>query len=376
MQIHRTLADRIVPFKFKNKIIVILGSRQVGKTTLVKSILELYPDSLFLNCDEPDVRVDLTDVTSTQLRHLIGGKKLVVIDEAQRVNNIGLTLKLMVDNIPGIQIIATGSSSFDLSGKVYEPLTGRQLVYRMFPFSTPELARHFGEREEKRLLERRLIFGMFPDIVNNPGEEERFLFNLSESFLFKDILKLNGIRKPEALEKLLIALALQVGSEVSINELSQTVGIDFQTATRYLELLEKTFVIFTLRSFRRNLRSELKKSRKIYFWDNGVRNSIVKNFNPISLRTDAGALWENFMVSERLKLMYYSETPFRSWFWRTAQQQEIDYIEESRGEISAFELVWSPAAKRKISKTFSSTYPGAKLTIINRENYFEFVTQQ
>ena len=357
-----------------NKAIILMGPRQVGKTTLLKYLeKEMNIPSIWWNGDEPDIRRILTESTSTQLKGLIGEAKLLFIDEAQRIENIGLTLKLIVDSIPELKVIATGSSSFDLSNKINEPLTGRKWEFMMYPISEQELINHHGILEERRLLEQRLIYGCYPEIVTHSGQQQELLLELTNSFLYRDIFTLENIKKPINLERLVQALAFQIGQEVSINELAQTVGLDFHTVERYISLLEKSYVIFQLSPFSRNLRNEIKKSRKIYFFDNGIRNSVIKQFNPIGMRNDQGALWENFLMAERLKVLEYNKIATNSFFWRNHAQQEIDYIEERNGEIHAFEFKWNPKAKIRFSKSFTNEYKPQITKGIHRENYLEFV---
>lgn len=360
---------------FKGKVIVLTGPRQVGKTTLLKQLTEDIDLStvLSLNCDEPDICLLLQNVTSTQLKNLVGNHTLILIDEAQKVDNIGLTLKLMVDNMPDIQIIATGSSSFDLRNKLNEPLTGRKFEYHLYPFSTNELIQHTSMIIERRMLEQRMIYGLYPDVINQPADGLRLIRELSNSYLFKDILSYKDIRRPEELNKLLTALALQVGSEVSYNELGRSLGLDKETVERYLDLLEKVFVVFRLSSFTRNMRNELKKSKKVYFYDNGVRNAIINNFSPLALRTDVGALWENFILSERKKLNDYRGNSVNSYFWRTQSQQEIDLIEEKDGILHAFELKWNENKKTNLPASFSRAYPQNSFNVITPGNYFDFL---
>jgi predicted AAA+ superfamily ATPase len=329
---------------------------------------------LSLNCDEPDICMLLQNVSSTQLKTLVGKHKLVLIDEAQKVENIGLTLKLMVDNLPDIQIIATGSSAFDLRNKLNEPLTGRKFEFHLYPFSVNELLQHTSQIEESRLLEQRMIYGMYPDVINQPSDGLRLLRELSDSYLFKDILVYKDIRRPAELNKLLTALALQLGSEVSYNELGRTLGMDKETVERYLDLLEKVFVVFRLSSFSRNLRNELRKSKKVYFYDNGVRNAIINNFSPLALRTDAGALWENFIISERKKHNDYQGVFVNSYFWRTHAQQEIDLIEEKDGILHAFEIKWKENKKVVLPASFASSYPKHIFDVITPGNYLDFLT--
>ncbi len=370
----RDLTDTIIQKLFKRKALVILGPRQVGKSTLLDLVNnQLENKALLLNCDNPEIKNDLTNVTITQIKRLIGNHKIVFIDEAQRVKNIGLTLKLFTDQLKDVQLIVTGSSALELSDEVNEPLTGRKLEYRLFPFSISELVAHFEFINERPNLEARLVFGMYPDIVNNPGNEEEYLQNLVSSYLYKDMFMYQDIRKPDLIEKLLEALALQMGSEVSFHELARLLGTDSHTIERYIVLLEKAFIIFRLRSFSRNVRTELKKSRKIYFYDNGIRNAIIGNYSSFSSRTDAGALWENFFVSERTKFLHYKKIYVKQYFWRTRQQQEIDYLEEFNAQINAFEIKWNEKKRIKFPKTFISGYPDANTTVVNRENFWEYL---
>ena len=373
--VHRKLLDHILKNLPLGKAIIILGPRQSGKTTLLKTLQSITEKkTLFLNCDEPDIRKQLTEVTSSQLKKLIGDAELLLIDEAQRIPNIGLTLKLIYDQIESVQIVATGSSAFELASTVNEPLTGRKFEYLLLPFSTDEMIGHHGILEETRLLSHRLVFGMYPDVVNNPGHEMEILKNLSSSYLYKDIFAFQEIRRPDLIEKLLEALALQVASQVSFEELAQLLKVDHTTVTRYIRLLEQAFIIFRLRAFSRNLRNELKKSRKIYFYDNGIRNAIIANFNPVEIRDDVGKLWENFLISERIKIEQYSGRMVNRYFWRTHQQQEIDYIEEYGGKLYAYEFKWNPNKKYRIPKTFVNAYPESETKIMTRENYLDFIT--
>lgn len=372
--IRREIQQFIEPKLFKGKLIVIYGARQVGKTTLIKEIATNYKDSqIYLNCDEPDIRELLSNSTSTKLKNLVGQKNLVIIDEAQRVKNIGITLKLFADQIKNIQVIASGSSAFELSNEINEPLTGRKYEYVLYPFSMRELNNEFGWLETNRLLEERILFGMYPEVVLNPNENKNLLKEITRSYLFKDILSYEGIRKPEVLEKLLIALAAQIGSEVSYNELAGTIGIDKDTINKYLDILEKAFVIFRLHPFSRNIRTEITKMRKIYFYDTGIRNALINNFNNLASRNDKGALWENFLIAEKLKMNSALNIDAKTFFWRTSQQQEIDYIEETESGLFAYEFSWNINKKKKIPLTFSRSYQTKDSQIINTENYEGFL---
>lgn len=366
-----TIAGRL----FKGKVVIVLGARQVGKTTLIENILSDL-DSLVieLNGDEADVRELLADTTSTRLRAIVGRNKIVFIDEAQRISNIGITLKLFADKLKDIQVIATGSSSFELSAKINEPLTGRKYQFQLFAPSYLEMVEHHGLLTENRLLEHRLIFGYYPEIITHPGEERELLKLLSDSFLYKDLLLLEDVTKPILFEKLLRALALQLGSEVSFNELSRLTGANHQTVEKYITLLEKAFVIFRLPSFSRNVRNEIRKGKKFYFYDNGVRNAIINNFQFPTERTDIGPLWENFLISERIKALAHNNLDVNTYFWRTTQQQEIDYIEESAQSLAAWEFKWSNKKKARIPKTFTRAYPDAACSVVNPDNFMDFLT--
>ncbi len=373
--IRRKLASLIKEKLFREKVILIFGPRQVGKTTLLEQMFGKNESGiLWLNGDEADVRELFSNTTSTQLESIIGKNKLVIIDEAQRIENIGITLKLIVDNIKNVQVVATGSSSFELFNKMQEPLTGRKYEFFLYPVSFVEMVEHSGLLVEKRLLEHRLIYGYYPEVITKPGEEQEVLRLLTTNYLYKDLFALEQLKKPSLLEKLLQALALQLGSEVSYNEIGQLIGADNQTVERYIDLLEQAFIIFRLRALSRNERNEIKKTRKIYFYDNGIRNAIIKNFNPLNLRQDIGALWENYLISERMKANHYSSRWVNRFFWRTKQQQEIDYIEEHGGRLHAYEFKWNPARKFRFSKTFLNAYPGSETRIITPENYMDFLT--
>lgn len=368
--IHNDIQDRL----FRGKTFILYGPRQVGKTTLLDMLFHGREDVLFLNGDEPDVRELLGGATSTRLRSVIGSHRIVCIDEAQRIANIGLTLKLFTDQIKEVQVIATGSSSFELASHVSEPLTGRKFEYHLYPLSFGEMVSHQGLLEEQRLLEHRLIYGYYPEIVTSPGNEKELLSSLAGSYLYKDILMLDNIKKPALLEKLLRALAFQLGGEVSLNELSRLTGVDVHTVEKYIDLLEKAFVIFRLPSFSRNVRTEIRKGKKIYFFDNGIRNAVIANYAQPSQRTDLGALWENFLVSERLKYLANHQIPVNRFFWRTTQQQEIDYIEEREGKLFAWEFKWNPAAKTRPPQMFTQAYPGVKMDTITPKNFDSFLT--
>jgi len=371
--IERHLFEIIFQKLFTGKAIILMGPRQVGKTTILRGLFGNRSDFIWLNGDESDIQKLFGDISSSRLNALFADKKIVVIDEAQRIENIGLKLKLITDELQHIQLIATGSSAFNLANSINEPLTGRKWEYKMLPLSFSEMVKHHGLIEEKRMLPHRLIYGYYPEIVVNQGQEKELLKQLTDSYLYKDILMLEGVKKPDKLLKLLQALSFQIGSQVSDNELGQLCGLDNKTVNKYLDLLEKSFVIFHLGSFSRNLRNELKFSKKYYFYDNGIRNALIANFNQPELRTDIGALWENFMISERQKYLIYNDKWVNSWFWRTKEQKEIDYIEEEDGRISAFELKWNPDQKLKQPGSFKTAYPESIFLVIHRDNYESFI---
>lgn len=371
----RTLQQRIEENLFKGKAIIVIGARQVGKSTLFRQIVDGRPEKvLSLNCDEPEVKEMLSGINTPELKMLIGNHRIVVIDEAQRVKEIGMTLKRITDNFPEVQLMVTGSSSLELQDRINEPLTGRKYEYHLYPISTRELLNDGGLLAVKQSLEARLIYGSYPDIVNRTEEAKELIMNIASSYLYKDLLALEDIRRPALLEKLLIALALQVGSEVSYNELAQTVGSDSKTVEKYIDLLEKCYIVFRLNAFNRNLRNELKKSKKVYFYDNGIRNAVIQNFAPLALRNDTGALWENFFISERIKANEYAGRYARSYFWRTTDQQEIDYIEETDGEFTAFEMKWNPRRQTvSLPAIFQKTYQVKQTAIVTPENYIEWL---
>lgn len=374
MYLRRSLQSQVEQALTRKRAVILYGARQVGKTTLVKKILENSSrSSLFLNCDEPDLRESLTQKNSTELQQLIGDNALIVIDEAQRVLNIGLTIKLLIDNFPDVQILATGSSSFELSNRIKEPLTGRKIEFHLYPLSIAELLQNRSEMEVARLLESFLRFGMYPEVVTSPIADAAEVINeIAESYLYKDILDYQTLKKPELLEKLLTALALQIGQEVSFTELANLLGVDKLTVEKYINLLEKTFIIFPLRPFSRNLRKEIGKKRKIYFYDLGIRNSIIKNFNSLDVRNDIGALWENFLMAERIKSNSAGNRSVNQYFWRTYDKKEIDLVEESGGILTGYEFKWGKGKLRQ-QRDFLNTYPGSSIQLINRDNFLDFV---
>jgi predicted AAA+ superfamily ATPase len=372
--IKRIIQDAILADFSRKKVIVLMGARQVGKTTLLSELHAAQDKVLTLNCDNLDDRVSLEGRSVTELSNLLSGYDVAFIDEAQRVKNIGLTLKMIGDLKLDTQVVVTGSSSLDLSNEINEPATGRTIEYKLFPLSLSELSTDSSEREEQRMLETRMIYGLYPEVVTVPADAKRTLMMLTNNYLYKDVLSYRGMKKPDVLQKLVRALALQVGSEVSYNELSNLLGIDKETVESYINLLEKCFVVCRLDSFSRNLRNEIKKGKKIYFYDNGVRNAVLSNFAPLELRTDVGALWENLMVSERIKRNAYNGSYAQLYFWRTyTTQQEIDLIEEEDGALNTFEFKWKSKNKAVPPNSFKEAYPHASYHVITPDNLWAFV---
>lgn len=371
--IQRQLKNIIESKFFKGKAIILIGARQVGKSTLYNEIIKNQTAPvLSLNCDEPEVRDMLTNINTSELRLLLGNNKIIVIDEAQQIPNVGMSLKKITDNFPDIQLLVTGSSSLELQNKLNEPLTGRKYEYNLYPISTKEIYETSGLIECKQLLEYRLIYGSYPDVINNSDEAKESIMNIANSYLYKDVLTLEDIRKPVVIQKLLVALALQIGSEVSYNEVAQTIGTDSKTVEKYIDILEKCYIVFRLNAFNRNIRNELKKSKKVFFYDNGIRNAIIQNFAPANLRNDMGALWENFFISERVKFNHYRGSYAQIYFWRTKLQQEIDYLEEEDGVFHGFEMKWNPKkANATPPDAFKETYPLSTWNVITPESYLE-----
>ena len=372
--ISRELGGRLKSLMGKGKAIVLIGARQTGKTTLLHELVKSGKNVQWLDADDISIRNMIGELTIARLQTLFGQNDIIVVDEAQRVENIGIQMKLITDHLPQVQLFISGSSAFELANKVNEPLTGRKWEYQLYPLSFNELQKHFGMWNEMRNLPIRLVYGSYPDVVNNIGNEKLVLSQLTNSYLYKDILEWERIKHPDKLVKLLQALAYQVGSEVSYSELAVTVGIDKATVDKYINLLEQIQIVFRLGSFSRNLRNELKMSKKIYFYDNGIRNALIGNFNDINLRDDQGKLWENYMISELKKKNSYTDNYCQSYFWRTTQQQEIDYIEEKDGKITAFEFKWNPKKKTKVSRTFIAAYPNSEIVTISPDNYYEYLS--
>lgn len=358
----------------KGKIIILLGPRQSGKTTLIKNLLDnISVDFLFLDGEEFSVREQMENPDSAKLKLIAGNSKYVFIDEAQKIKNIGSVLKLFHDKIPGVTVIASGSSAFELSNVTNEPLTGRKYEFTLLPLSFGEMVKHTNYLSEKANLESRLIYGSYPEIVTNQSDAAELIKLIAKSYLFKDLFALENVNSPEVFEKLVKALALQLGNEVSYKELAVTIGINHVTVEKYLKLLERAYIVFKLPAYNGNVRNEIRKGKKYYFYDNGIRNSIIDNFNPVELRSDKGALWENYLISERIKYLTFKNIDFKAYFWRSVQKQEIDYIEERGGELFAYEFKWKTPSKQAFSKTFTSAYKPVICKTITTDNYEEFL---
>jgi len=377
--IRRTLEDELRRRFFGGKAIILYGPRQSGKTTLVKHLVSELPaeDVLWLNGDNPDVRTRLSGISTATWRLLLGHRHLLVVDEAQHIDGIGMALKLVIDEIPEVQVIATGSSAFELMNRTAESLTGRKYEYRLPPLTFGELVAARGLFEETQERERRLLFGSYPDVVAHPGEEPCLLSEIAGSYLFKDIYALDGLKKTSALDRLVRALAFQIGSEVSLGELAGLVGIDVKTVDRYIDLLAKCYIVHPLGAFSRNLRNEIKKGFKVYFYDLGIRNAVIGNFSPIASRSDAGHLWENYLIMERVKLNANRPFPPRQFFWRTMapKSKEIDYLEEADGRLKAWEIKSDTDSTAKIPRAFRNAYPEAETGVITPRNYDSFLLE-
>jgi predicted AAA+ superfamily ATPase len=366
---NRTQIETLNNWFFKQKVIVLIGARQVGKSTMLKKILK---DSglnyLFINGEEFHIKKIFEEPSIEKFKQLVSDNKIVLIDEAQQIKNIGICLKLMIDNIPGVQFIASGSSALEIADEIFEPLTGRHFTFNLYPLSVSEIyATNFLAFTEN--LPWHLVYGFYPDVLNHKTHAKKYLLSIATQYLYKDVLAWKDIRKPDLLYKLLQLLAYQIGSEVSINELANSLKVNAATIESYLDLLEKSFVIFRLKSYVTNERKEVTKMRKIFFYDIGIRNAIINNFTPLELRNDVGQLWENFVIMELIKKHEYAQQDMRYYFWRSLQQQEVDFIVQDELEITAYEMKWG--SKGRITKAFTNAYPTAKTEIITPDNFFE-----
>lgn len=361
----------------KNKVLLIMGSRRVGKTILVETIKNNYKGQLLvLNAEDFDVQEILKNRSVANYKRIIGNATLLIIDEAQALPEAGAILKLMIDNIPELTIIATGSSSFDLANKTGDPLTGRSLQFYLYPLSQAEIATQEDALETIQNLEERLIFGSYPELFHLPGIQEKtgYLQQLVQSYLLKDILAYEGIRHSDKIVKLLRLIAFQCGAEVSYNELAGQLGISKNTVENYLDLLSKVFIVYKLGAYSTNQRKEVSKSSKWFFYDNGIRNAIVNDFRLLALRNDTGLLWENYLIAERIKKNAYQQKNVQYYFWRNYNQQEVDLIEVENGQPTAFEFKYSPAKKVKKPAAFDAAYPEADFQVISKNNYLDWIT--
>jgi predicted AAA+ superfamily ATPase len=381
MKLDRTIESmigkRIARTDLHKKIVIIYGARQVGKTTLVKGLLERFQGKAeYFNCDYLQVQTLFSWENAGNLANVVKNLDLIVLDEAQRIRNIGVVLKILHDEFSHLQVIATGSSSFELANQVNEPLTGRKIIYRLYPLSFGELSNKATFIEKGSIVNRALRFGMYPSVfLQDDGQARENLNEITSSYLFKDILVFQQLKKPELLHDLLKMLAFQVSNEVSYSELAGKLRIDQTVVQRYIQLLEDSFIIFRLPALKKNLRNEIGKTRKIFFWDLGIRNALIQQFNTLENRDDQGALWENFCISERLKKLHYQGMDqVKTWFWRTYAQKEIDYVEEVENSFHAFEIKWSQRKALKSPNDFLTAYPNASFEVINRDNYEGFIS--
>ena len=371
-QINRLLQNTFNKYLFKGKALVLIGARQVGKTTFLQNLDYRGLDYLWLNADENNVREGLANPSVKAIHNVIGDYKVVVIDEIQRIKNAGLLLKIMVDNFKDVQFIATGSSSLEISESIFEPLTGRHFLFNLYPFSLAELYPKKSPFEIEQELPFHLVYGSYPEVALRRDISEILLKNLSNQYLYKDVLIWKDIRKPELLDKLLKLLAYQMCSEISINELANQLKVRSETVESYIVLLEKSYVVYRLKSYGTNQRKEVSKMSKIFFWDNGIRNAIIGNFNDLANRNDHGQLFENFMISERMKMNAWKNTNVQSHFWRNYNQSEVDYIEVSHDSLSAFEMKWNTKKHLRVTKAFTNLYPNATTYVITPENFVDF----
>jgi predicted AAA+ superfamily ATPase len=377
MFIERALKEIFLKKLQTNKVLVLHGARRVGKTLFLKDLCRRHfkEPFIFLNGEDVSTIAVLEKRTVENYKGLLGSTKLLIIDEAQKIPEIGLKLKLMVDNIEDIKIIATGSSVFDVTNKLGEPLTGRKYTFYMFPFAQMEYSKFENIVETKAKLEGRLIYGAYPELINLESNDEKadYLRELINAYLLKDILEVNGVKNSSKMLNLLRLIAFQIGKEVSLDELGMNLGISRNTVERYLDLLSKVFVVYKIQGFSRNLRNEITKTNRWYFYDNGIRNALIANFNPLLLRNDTGELWENYILSERIKFQHYTGMHVNNYFWRTYQQQEIDWVEERGGRLFAYEIKWNPRKKTKVPSAWAKAYPESNFELITVDNYLNWI---
>lgn len=376
--IPRAIEESIVNKLQPNKVIVLLGARRVGKTLLLNHLIEhsIHEPFLFFNGEDMAVQALLSQRTDENYKRLLGDKKLLILDEAQKLEDVGQILKFMVDTIEGLKVIATGSSVFDLSNKLGEPLTGRKYTFKMYPLAQMEYSAIENSVQTMAKLEERLIYGCYPELVHLPSNQEKadYLNEMVDAYLLKDILEFDGIRNATKMLHLLRLIAFQIGKEVSLEELGRQLALSRNTVEKYLDLLSKVFVVYKLSGFNRNLRSEITKTNRWYFYDNGIRNALIRNYHPLSIRNDAGELWENYVLTERVKFQHYTKIKASNYFWRTYEQQEINWIEESGGKLTAYELKWNPAKTVRAPTAWTSAYPESSFQIIHPDNYLDWIT--
>lgn len=369
----RIAQDELERWLNKGKVLVITGARQVGKTTMLQNMFANTDQKvLWLNADETRVRTRLSELDVAALGNVVGNYKTVIIDEVQRIQNAGLLLKILADNFKNVQFIATGSSALDISERIFEPLTGRYLLFHLYPFTLAEIYKNESVFEIENKLPFHLVYGNYPDIFKHQNEAETLLKNLSNQYLYKDVLVWKDIRKPQLLDKLLKLLSYQVGSEVSIHELSNQLQVSSETVDIYIDLLEKSFVIYRLPAYSTNPRKEISKMNKIFFWDNGIRNAVIGNYDDLSIRQDVGQLWENFVISERMKMNSWIAPDRKGYFWRNYNQSEVDYVETEGNHLSAFEMKWNTRKKHSVTRAFTNTYPEASTDVITPASFDSF----
>ena len=370
--IKRHAQSQLVKWIGRRKVIILTGARQVGKTTLFTTMLGEKQGLLWLNADETHVRERLQILSVENFKGIIGKNTWVVIDEIQRIPNAGLMLKLLIDNFKDVQFLAIGSSALDIAETIFEPLTGRHLLFHLHSLMLAEMYNNLSAFEIEQKIPFHLVYGCYPDVYNNPSDAATLLKNLANQYLYKDVLVWKDIRKPQLLDKLLQLLAHQIGSEVSIAELANQLKVKSETVESYIDLLEKSFVVYRMPAFSNNPRKEISKMHKIFFWDNGIRNAIIDNFDDTSIRTDAGKLWENFIITERMKWLAWNNPSTKSYFWRNYNQSEVDYLEVNKKQITAYEMKWNTAKKHKLTAAFTNTYPEAQTEIITPINFANF----
>jgi predicted AAA+ superfamily ATPase len=370
--IKRHAQSQLVKWIGSRKVIILTGARQVGKTTLFTTMFGEKQGLLWLNADETHVRERLQILSVENFKGIIGKNTWVVIDEIQRIPNAGLMIKLLIDNFKDVQFLATGSSALDIAETIFEPLTGRHLLFHLHSLMLAEMYNNLSAFEIEQKIPFHLVYGCYPDVYNNPSDAATLLKNLANQYLYKDVLVWKDIRKPQLLDKLLQLLAHQIGSEVSIAELANQLKVKSETVESYIDLLEKSFVVYRMPAFSNNPRKEISKMHKIFFWDNGIRNAIIDNFDDTSIRTDVGKLWENFIITERMKWLAWNNPSAKSYFWRNYNQSEVDYLEVNKKQIMAYEMKWNTAKKHKVTAAFTNTYPEAQTEIITPINFASF----